>query len=170
MKRGRKPRLQIPKSAPVDPLVKAVENAIVEYLESAVSSSTIEDFEVVPNHDRGEPADPFLAVHVAIAPGSGPRRFEVVLAIEAANKRWLPDDEDDILQGLHQLFAIPLNPSAHADDDADNAPFSDFLAAMESQTAFVIRSVHDVKNPTLGNPAASFPRLVYAGVIIPDDQ
>lgn len=157
------------KPEPADPLTRSVTDALIEWLESAILGALCEDMEVVPDCDRGEPADPFIAVYVKIAPGEEnshtPRRVEIVIAIEAENSRFLPDDADEILKDLHMRIAMPLNPSSDPDDDEGNAPYGDLLEGLRAAKDFRLLSLHDARHPTLMKPPTGFDHLVYVGVI-----
>jgi len=160
---ARRRTLQAGKAAPVDPLIVAIAAPLIEWLESASIGALCEDMEIVPAHDRGEPADPYLAVHIAIEAKEKPaRRVEIVIAIEASDKRWLPDSEEELLEDLHQRLALPIDARA---DGPDAEPYSDVLAALEA-AGVIISGLHDIKRPTLFPVVPGSDRLAYSGTII----
>lgn len=159
---ARRRKLTAEKAAPVDPLIKAIAAPLIEWLESASMGALCEDMEIVPAHDRGEPADPYLAVHIAIEAREKPaRRIEIVIAIEASEKQWLPDSEDELLEDLHQRIAMPIDARC---EGPDAEPFSDVLAALEA-AGVVISGLRDIKRPTLFPVVPGSDRLAYSGIL-----
>lgn len=159
-----------------DPLAIALTQALIGWLEGASLGSSFEEFQFVPDHDRGDPSDPFLAVYTKTAPASGdsqsPRRVEIVIALEASNPRSLPDNADELLRDLHDRIAMPLDPATDPEDAVSDtaAPFSDLLEWLLSAPTFRLLSLQDVRHPTLFHPAKGFDQLVYVGIIQPRRQ
>jgi len=102
----------------LSPIEEGITLALVTWLESAIIGTTAEDLEVVSGADTGEPADPFIAVFVSVAGGKQgiARAFEITLAIMAEDSAWLPDDADDMMDEVHGVLALPIDPKAEAEE------------------------------------------------------
>ena len=158
----------------LSPIEEGITLALVTWLESAVIGTSAEDLEVVSGADTGEPADPYLAVFVSVAGGKQgiARAFEITLAIMAEDSAWLPDDADDMMDDVHNVITLPIDPKA-AQDEPGAEPFSAILVElkdMQSDAAvpsfFKIQSLTEAASPRLANHAENNERRIYRGTVI----
>jgi len=147
--------------------------ALVQWLESAIIGTVAEDLEVVSGADIREPADPFLAVFVSVAGGKPgiSRAFEITLAIMAENSTYLPDDADEILDEIHNVISLPIDPKAQ-DGEPGAEPFSAILAEIEDMqqdasipSFFKITHLSEAIEARLANHAETNERKIYRGSI-----
>jgi hypothetical protein len=158
----------------LSPIEEGITLALVTWLESAIIGTTAEDLEIVSGADTGEPADPFIAVFVSVAGGRQgiARAFEITLAIMAEDSAWLPDDADDMMDEVHGVLSLPIDPKAEAEEPGEQ-PFSAILAEladMQSDAAvpsfFKIQSLTEALEPRLSNHAENHERRIYRGTVI----
>lgn len=158
----------------LSPIEQGITLALVTWLESAIIGTTAQEMEVVSGSDLGEPADPFLAVFVSVAGGKQgiARAFEITIAIQADDSAWLPDNADEILDDVHGVISLPIDPKAEQGEVGAD-PFSAILAEladMQSDAAvpsfFKIQSLTEAVDPRLANHAENNERRIYRGTVI----
>ena len=158
----------------LSPIEEGITLALVTWLESAVIGTAAQDLEVVSGAEAGEPADPYLAVFVSVAGGKQgvARAFEITLAIQAEDSAWLPDDADDMLDDVHGVISLPIDPKAEAEEPGAQ-PFSAILAEladMQSDAAvpsfFKIQTLTEAVEPRLSNHAENHERRIYGGTVL----
>lgn len=158
----------------LSPIEEGITLALVTWLESAIIGTGAEELEVVSGADAGEPADPFLAVFVSVAGGKQGvvRAFEITMAIMAEDSAWLPDNADDMMEDVHGVISLPIDPKAEQ-GEAGADPFSAILAEladMQSDASvpafFKIQSLTEAIEPRLANHAENNERRIYRGTVM----